>query len=153
MSISRSDTNAFTEVEARHYLVRLGKGFHVPALKLRKELLTQLIENPDLIRSYDLIKLNEQRESPLELITPIELEQLKLVEVKSSNRNLNPDLRNYYFSVQEREIQLAKMMGNRFVFVFVIYPRNGSAPFHQEMSWTEIESRTRKKRTQFNINF
>jgi hypothetical protein len=150
---SRTIKNIRTEKRAKEYLVKLNEGFHEITKKARKQILSSLLEVSEFKACFDLVKLKHQRESPIETLSNKELNELELVEIKSSDRNLPLGLKGYYFSIQQREIDLVEKMPERIMFAFVVIPRNGANPFHEVLSWEDILKRTTARRIQININF
>ncbi|MHA1251549.1 MAG: hypothetical protein ACTSRP_16275 [Candidatus Helarchaeota archaeon] len=153
MKKSRTVDNIRTEKLAKAYLVNLNNGFHEVTKEIRLQIAEILIKDPKLKNSYDLIMLNEQKDSPIRYLSKNDLKNLKLIEVKSSTRNIPESLQGYYFSIQQREIDLAEKLPDRMIFAFVIFPRNGSNPFYKLMTWEEIQKKAKKMRIQVNINF
>jgi hypothetical protein len=114
---SRTTGNVRAEKKAKQYLVSLGCGFHECASAVRETIATDLIGDRFFLKSFDLIRLPHQHQSPLTSISADQLSKATLVEVKSSSRNIPVGLGGYYFSVQQREIDLAEKLRERLVFV------------------------------------
>lgn len=153
MAESRTTTNVRSERKAKEYLVGLGGGFHECTNEVRQTIVSDLIGDRKFFKSFDMLLLPIQLASPLAAISSEQLSKATLVEVKSSSRDIPVGLSGYYFSVQQREIDLAEKLAGRLVFVFVVISDAGAPIHHEILSWADIKQRARHMRTQININF
>jgi|GEM_PF-2724714 len=148
MAESRTTSNVRSEKKAKEYLVGLGVGFHECTNEVRQTIVSDIIGDRIFLKSFDMVLLRAQFASPLSAISAEQLSEAKLVEVKSSSRDIPVGLSGYYFSVQQREIDLAGKLADRLVFVFVVIPDSGSPIHHETMSWDDIKRRAKQMRTQ-----
>jgi hypothetical protein len=142
------ESNKMCAVSARQYLVSLGQGFHEVNSSAKDQIRKHFNIQPGC---YDLIRLAVQRESPLKVLTDGELQEIKLVEVKSTRRMLEPDFRGYFFSLQYAEQLVAQKLGDRYQFAFVaVLP---DRCFHDILRWQDIWARARAIHMQWSIRF
>jgi hypothetical protein len=81
---------------------------------------------------------------------------LSLIEMKTTRKPIkNESLNNFFFGATEREYEMARTLGNRYLFAFVVL--NGAneygRPFAVLLTLEEVERRTRKSRVQYQVNF
>ncbi len=64
-------------------------------------------------------------------------------------------LRGFFFGATEREYAMAKALGPRYCFAFVVLNESNvfGKPFAVLLALDEVEQRTRAKRLQFQVNF
>lgn len=82
--------------------------------------------------------------------------QLRLVEMKSTRKPIrNASLNGFFFGATEREYEMAAALGDRYLFAFVVLNSTNDygCPFAVLLSLAEVDSRTRGKRVQFQVNF
>lgn len=80
---------------------------------------------------------------------------LRIVEMKTTKKPIaDSALAGFFFGATEREYALARRLGDRFRFAFVVL-NNANAygkPFARLVSHDELESMTQTKRVQFQVN-
>lgn len=106
-------------------------------------------------RTFDAI----MTQRPEETLTTWNLERmlptLRLIEMKTSRKPV-PDasLRNFFFGATKNEYDLAELLGDRYLFAFVVLNDNNvyGRPFVVLLTLAQVEARTRSKRIQFQVN-
>lgn len=81
--------------------------------------------------------------------------RLRLVEMKATRKRvLDHALAGFFFGATEREYDLARTLGDRYLFAFVVL--NGDnvygRPFFVLLTHDELEARTQSKRVQYQVN-
>lgn len=80
---------------------------------------------------------------------------LRLVEMKSTRKPIRDRLLNgFFFGATEREYNLARELGDTFVFAFCVLNDVNAygRPFFVLLTLAQLEERTRSKRVQFQVN-
>ncbi len=83
-------------------------------------------------------------------------EALKLVEMKTTRKPIRgAGLSGFFFGATEREYAMAKALGSRYLFAFIVLNEKNSyeKPFAVLLPLDEVERRTSKKRVQYQVNF
>ena len=81
---------------------------------------------------------------------------LRLVEMKTTRKPIkDAGLAGFFFGATEREYAMAKALGDRFLFAFIVLndANEFGAPFAALLTLDDVESRTRAKRIQYQVNF
>jgi hypothetical protein len=81
---------------------------------------------------------------------------LTLVEMKTTKKAIVDEaLRGFFFGATEREYAMAKALGPRYCFAFVVLNETNvfSKPFAVLLNLEEVEQRTRARRVQYQVNF
>jgi hypothetical protein len=98
--------------------------------------------------------------SPVEALTVENVEShvatLRLVEMKTTRKPIkNPALNQFFFGATAREFDLARALGDRFLFAFVVLNtiNEFGRPFAVLLTHDQVVARTRTKRVQFQVNF
>ncbi len=143
-----NETGKQTAVRARKYLVSLNQGFHEVGPNAKNQIKKRYnIEGG----SYDLIQLPTQKScDPLDRLDDNDLDELVLVEVKSSNRSLPQTLEGHFFSLQYSEQLAAQSLGARYIFAFVVIQKDSSA-FHRVLRWQDIWANAKTLHMQWSI--
>lgn len=144
-----------TAQRAAEYLVGLGQGYHQVTAKAKTTIVVYLAERnrPIAKGSFDLIKLPQQRESPVDRLTPDDLQHMVLIELKSSSRDLGEDLRDFFFSFQAAQQAAAQKLGDSYRIAFVVFRPRPKGPFHEVMSWSDIWRHARKIYPGWSVQF
>lgn len=82
--------------------------------------------------------------------------ELTLVEMKTTKGAVSDQaLRGFFFGATEREYAMARALGDRYCFAFVVLNDNNvfARPFAVLLTLEEVEARTRQKRVQYQVNF
>jgi len=80
--------------------------------------------------------------------------ELRLVEMKTTRKPIkDARLSGFFFGATEREYELATLLGDRFVFAFVVLNSHNEYghPFAVLLPLSEVARRTRSRRTQFQV--
>jgi hypothetical protein len=81
--------------------------------------------------------------------------RISLVEMKATKKPVRDRaLNGFFFGASEREYNLARMLGDRFVFAFVVLNNDNvfGAPFFVLLTIDELDARTKNRRVQFQVN-
>ena len=132
--------------------------FQAPDRETRKALMTALgvtDESGFGAQSFDAIFT----EVPMPALTPAtaatHIAAIRLVEMKTTRKPIqNSGLASFFFGATEREYELARRLGDRFRFAFVVCNENNDygAPFAVLLTHDELVRRTQTKRVQFQVN-
>jgi hypothetical protein len=145
------DTHKKTPTKARKYLVTLRRGFHEITPQVKKQISNEYHIPPG---TFDMIKLPRQISTrPLSELDEECLKKSIFIEVKSSNRNIDPTLRDYFFSYTYSEQLAAQALGDKYKIVFVVLPRGGGKKFYKEMSFGELWAKARSIHMAWQIKF
>jgi hypothetical protein len=76
---------------------------------------------------------------------------MKTTKKAIKDENLN----GFFFGATEREYAMARALGDKYVFAFVVLNSDNvhSRPFFILLTLNEVERRTRAKRIQYQVNF
>ena len=83
-------------------------------------------------------------------------DQLTLVEMKTTRKPIkDAALNGFFFGATERERAMAKALGDRYRFAFVVLNENNvfGRPFAVLLPLEEVERRTREWRVQYQVSF
>lgn len=81
---------------------------------------------------------------------------IRLIEMKTTRKPIrNQNLNGFFFGATEREYDMARTLGERYLFAFIVLnARNDHArPFAVLLTLEEVERRTRSQRIQYQVNF
>lgn len=124
---------------------------------LTKRRLLELVDIPGVfgIRTFDAVVTETPVEPlPVDNVTT-HFPQIRLVEMKTTRKPIrNAALNGFFFGATEREYAMAEALGDRYLFAFVVLNSNNEyeRPFAVLLSLQELETRTRSKRVQFQVN-
>ena len=142
--------NNLTEKEGIDYLLSKDGLLRNPTKESRKVLLNLLDIPNSFSRAFDLILLPGTKQHTSE-ITVESRNEITLVELKTTKKKLSNNPNGFFFGATENEFELARLMGDRFLFCFVcLHPESLS---YRYMKLSEVEDMTRTKRVQYQINF
>jgi hypothetical protein len=82
--------------------------------------------------------------------------QLRLVEMKTTRKRVrNASLEGFFFGATEREYEMARALGDRFLFAFIVLndTNDYGRPFAVLLTLDEVQRRTRVQRVQYQVNF
>lgn len=125
---------------------------------LTKRRILQLIGKPGAFgtQSFDAVMTPE----PAPPITLNNVESafptLRLIEMKTTRKPIQNELLNgFFFGATEREYEMARSLGERYLFAFVVLSAANEygRPFAVLLTLDEVERRTRKRRVQYQVNF
>ena len=108
------------------------------------------------VQTFDAVMTPEPR-GPL-TIDNIEsqLADLRLVEMKTTKKAIKDEnLNGFFFGATEREYAMARALGDKYVFAFVVLNDDNvhNRPFFILLTLEQVEQRTRAKRIQYQVNF
>jgi hypothetical protein len=84
------------------------------------------------------------------------VDRLRLVEMKTTRKPIRDQaLNGFFFGATEREYEMARALGDRYLFAFVVLSADNlfGRPFFVLLTLDEVEHRTRSKRIQYQVNF
>lgn len=156
---SKSKQNHSTERVGIEYL--LSNGYQ----KASKEIKTRILEILELSsthtpRCFDLVRV-EGVSTPPVIVTLenvrhlLDAGVLRLVEVKTTKKNIRDEhLDGYFFGATDSEFRIARHLGDRYAFVFVVMNSGNRFGkwFHVELTLDELEKRIIRKRVQYQVN-
>ena len=132
--------------------------FQAPSTETKKALLKALgLGDTKLYgpQSFDAIMLPQATELIDQTTLPRYLEQIVLVEMKTTKKPIkDASLAGFFFGATQREYDLAAKLGERFRFAFVVLNSANAygKPFAVLLTLEELEHRTRSKRIQYQVN-
>jgi len=132
--------------------------FQAPSTETKKALLKALgLGDTKLYgpQSFDAIMLPQATELIDQTTLPRYLEQIVLVEMKTTKKPIkDAALAGFFFGATQREYDLAAKLGDKFRFAFVVLNSANSygKPFAVLLILSELEHRTRAKRIQYQVN-
>lgn len=81
---------------------------------------------------------------------------LRLVEMKTTRKSVrNASLEGFFFGATEREYEMARALGDRYLFAFIVLTgaNDYGRPFAVLLTLDEVQRRTRVQRVQYQVNF
>jgi len=132
--------------------------FQAPSTETKKAILKALgLGDTKLYgpQSFDAIMLPQATEPIDESTLPRHLEQIVLVEMKTTKKPIkDAGLAGFFFGATQREYDLAAKLGEKFRFAFVVLNSANTygKPFAVLLTLPELEHRTRAKRIQYQVN-
>jgi hypothetical protein len=154
----KSKRNRIVEKAGLKDVLLRDKRFQAPTTETKKAILKALgLEDTKLYgpQSFDAIMLPEPTELIDESTLPRYLEQVVLVEMKTTKKPIkDAGLAGFFFGATQREYDLASKLGDKFRFAFVVLNTANAYGKHFAVLLTlqELEHRTRKKRVQYQVN-
>lgn len=126
---------------------------------MKKLILTHLgFEGRLPTRSFDLVFTQLPFNQLTEDNVDDHLKDLTLIELKSTENKKravrDESLRGFFFGATENEFRIARKLGERYKFAFVVLSSNNDLgkPFYVLLSLEELEAKIRTKRMQYQIN-
>jgi len=152
----KSGINAGTEREGISLLLRDAR-FQLVTVPTKRRILELIgISGAFGIQTFDLV-MTAAAVPPITVETVDEhFPALTLVEMKTTKKAITDKaLRGFFFGATEREYAMAKALGPRYCFAFVVLNETNvfGKPFAVLLTLDEVEQRTRAKRLQFQVNF
>jgi len=131
--------------------------FQVVDLPSKRTILRNLVPHGDYgPQSFDCVMTPQ----PTEVLTPenvqAHLATLRLVEMKTTRKPIRDSgLNQFFFGATAREFDLAKALGARFLFAFVVLntANKYGRPFAVLLTNDQVIERTRTRRVQYQVNF
>lgn len=149
-SYGKTKLNNAGEDTALQFILR-DPCFQRPNVKTRKLLLELLGVAGLSARAFDLIQTDVPA-PPITVENAAEhIQQIRLIEVKATKAAIKDEnLHGFFFGATANEYNLAAAVGDRFRFAFVVM--HPEKPFFVLLTLQEVESRTRTKRIQYQVN-
>ena len=153
-SYGKTKLNNVKEDAALSVLLSANASFQRPDSKTRKKILEILGLAEYSARAFDLI----QTDIPMASVTVENaaevIDAIQLVEVKATKAAIQDEnLHGFFFGATDNEYRLAKRLGDRYKFAFVVLsPKGNRPPFFVLLSLAEVEERTKTKRIQYQVN-
>lgn len=152
----KSGINARVEKEGISLLLRDAR-FQLVDLPTKRRILELIgITGAFGTQTFDLVMTTSA-------VPPITLETvddyfptLTLVEMKTTKKAITDKaLRGFFFGATEREYAMAKALGPRYCFAFVVLNETNvfGKPFAVLLTLEEVEQRTHARRVQYQVNF
>lgn len=139
--------NNITEIGAITFLLTSDSRFRRPTKEERKEILKRLGLPLTFSRAFDLVLLPEINNVDI-LSTPIE--NLILVEMKTTQKKLINNPNGFFFGATENEFNLANRLGEQFRFCFIsLHPETTG---YVLLTSEELHAKIKTKRLQYQIN-
>lgn len=139
--------NNKTETSAVDFLLVSNACFRRPSKEERKEILKRFELPPTFSRAFDLVLLPSRGCTD---ITSTPLEQIILIELKTTQKKLinNPD--GFFFGATENEFNLADRLGEQYRFCFIsLHPESKS---YAMLTSEELKPKIKTRRLQYQIN-
>jgi hypothetical protein len=143
--------NNVTEKEGINYIFENFTGFFKIDLEIKKELLNLLKIDHRFLQAFDLIYIPNMVGKEINSdILETYLEDIILVELKTTKKYLPENPKGFFFGATENEFNFGKLLGERFRFCFVSMNEKGSS--FALLTIEELEARIKNKRIQYQIN-
>jgi hypothetical protein len=154
----KSKRNRIVEKAGLKDVLLKDKRFQTPTTKTKKAILQGLGLGDTKFygpQSFDAIMLPQPTELIDETTLPRHLEQIVLIEMKTTKKPIkDAALAGFFFGATQREYDLATKLGEKFRFAFVVLNSANAygKPFAVLLTLKELELRTRNKRIQYQVN-
>jgi hypothetical protein len=153
---TKSRSNAGTEREGLGLLLADSR-FQVPNLATKRRILELIGKTESFgIQTFDAVMTPE----PVGPVVPESVEgifpDLRLIEMKTTRKPIrNDSLHGFFFGATEREYEMARTLGDRYLFAFIVLTSANEygRPFAVLLTLDEVERRTQKRRIQYQVNF
>jgi hypothetical protein len=152
---TKSLSNAGTEKEGINLLLTDAR-FQVIDLLTKRRILELIGKGAFGIQTFDAVM------TPAPSV-PVTLENiddiyptLRLIEMKTTRKPIrNESLHGFFFGATEREYEMARTLGDRYLFAFTVLSEANEygRPFAVLLTLDEVERRTRSRRVQYQVNF
>jgi hypothetical protein len=143
--------NNVTEKEGVNYIFENFTGFFKIDLEIKKQLLDLLKIERRFLQSFDLIYVPDMVGKEINSdILETYLEDIILVELKTTKKYLPENPKGFFFGATENEFNFGKLLGDRFRFCFVSMNEKGSS--FVLLTIEELEAIIKNKRIQYQIN-
>ncbi len=147
-SYGATKLNNVTENSAVDFLLKVDSRFIQPTKEERKELLIRFGLPNKYARSFDILFLSTTSDAN---ILNIPLEEITLVELKTTQKRLVDNPKGFFFGATENEFNLAEKLGDQYKFCFIsLHPESKS---YALLTLDEVNQKIRTKRVQYQINF
>ena len=152
----KSGSNRRTETKGLSLLLADAR-FQALYTPVKRKIIELLQEKGEFgIQTFDAVMSS----SPIEAITESNIEHLlpslTLVEMKTTRKPIKDEsLNGFFFGATEREYDMARALGNRYAFAFIVLNSNNvhGRPFAVLLTLDQVKERTRQERIQYQVNF
>lgn len=153
---TKSRANRRVEKEGLALLVSDPR-FQVADLPTRRRVLELLpVQGEFGVRTFDAIMTPAPRPPITSENLDSYFDEIRLVEMKATLDPI-PDasLRGFFFGATKREYDMARVLGDKYLFAFVVLSDENihGRPFAVLLTLPEVEERTAKARVQYQVNF
>ncbi len=139
--------NNITETSAIGFLLASNACFRQPTNSERKEILKRLGLPRSFFRAFDLVLLPTTNSDD---ILSVPLEQIVLIELKTTRKKLVHNPEGFFFGATENEFALADTLGKQYKFCFIsLHPESKS---YAMLTSEELKPRIKTRRLQYQIN-
>jgi hypothetical protein len=153
---TKSKSNKGTEKEGLSLLLSDPR-FQVPNLATKRRVLDLIGKTEAFgIQTFDAVMTPE----PMPPISSENVDglfpELRLIEMKTTRKPIrNESLLGFFFGATEREYDMARTLGDRYLFAFIVLNdvNDYRKPFAVLLPLDEVERRTQKRRIQYQVNF
>ncbi|MDR3681697.1 MAG: hypothetical protein P4L41_17140 [Flavipsychrobacter sp.] len=144
-------SNNVTEKEGVNYLIENYTGFFKIDLNTKKRLLDLLNISHKFLQAFDLVYLPKMIDT-IVIADSLEiyLEDIILVELKTTKKYLPENPKGFFFGATENEFNFGEILGDRFRFCFVCL--NEKSQSFVLLTTGELEQKIKNKRIQYQIN-
>lgn len=144
-------SNNVTEKEGVNFLIQNHTGFFKIDLVTKKELLDALKIEYRFLQAFDLVYVpNLVGKTITAGFIQTNLENIILVELKTTKKHLPENPKGFFFGATENEFNFGRILGNKFRFCFVCL--NEKSLSFVMLTIEELEERIKTKRLQYQIN-
>ncbi len=137
-------------------LLLLDPRFQALDLQTKRRIVTLLPVGEFGIQTFDAVMTPEPC-NPLTIDNIDEfMPSIRLVEMKTTKKPIRDEaLNGFFFGATEREYAMAKALGDKYLFAFVVLNENNTygRRFFVLLTLDQIERRTRARRIQYQVNF
>lgn len=131
--------------------------FQAPPTPVKRKIIELLpVKGAFGIQTFDAVMTPQPAEVISEHNVARFMEELRLIEMKTTRKPItSPDLNGFFFGATEREYDMARALGDKYMFAFVVLSDENEfgRPFFVLLTLDEVERRTRAKRIQYQVNF
>ena len=144
-------SNNVTEKEGINFLIENFTGFFNIDRLTKKQLLDMLGIEHRYLQAFDLVYIpNFVGVEVNSDFLKTYLEDIILVELKTTKKYLPENPKGFFFGATENEFNFGKLLGSKFRFCFVSLNEKGSSYSLQTLE--ELEARIKNRRIQYQIN-
>ena len=129
------------------YLLNLNKGFYLPDLTEKRLVLNAFNLENKYSRAFDLVYTEDKTKWDWK---NIDLKKIKFVELKTTKKELPNNPHKFFFGATENEFDLAKKLGDKYLFCFVSLHSNSLS--YKLVDYTSLTKLIKNKRIQYQIN-
>jgi hypothetical protein len=107
-------------------------------------------------QTFDLVMTSTECEPISEANVEKHVQDIRVVEVKATRKPIrNTALNGFFFGSTDRQYTLARALGDRHLYAFVVMNRDNDygREFFVLLTLAQVEEKTRSKRLQYQVNF